>query len=213
MIEIANVRVSGTNARSRGQNIPFGLVGGYITVDYIDSIWKSLVKTVVFKSSKTIDVITEDTRINIPVEVLQNVGKRVYVGFYGTDAEGNLAIPTVWTEIGTVVEAADPSGDESADPALPVWAQLEEHVRKYTDMVDTLNEDIDGTVASSVQKYLEENPPSGGVDFKTDHTLKLENGILSVNTTDLMERDNTLPITSAGVYATVGNIEALLNTI
>lgn len=54
---------------------------------------------------------------------------------------------------------------------------------------------------------------TGGVAFQTDETLKLENGILSVNTTDLMEQDNTLPITSAGVYATVGNIEALLKTI
>lgn len=54
---------------------------------------------------------------------------------------------------------------------------------------------------------------TGGVEFKTDETLKLENGILSVNTTDKMEQDNTLPITSAGVYATVGNIEALLKTI
>lgn len=53
----------------------------------------------------------------------------------------------------------------------------------------------------------------GGVDFKTDDTLKLENGILSVNTTGQMEQDNTLPITSAGVFATVGNIEALLKTI
>ena len=213
MIEIANVRVSGTNARCRGQNIPFGLVGGYITVEYTDTIWKNLVKTVVFKGSTTIDVITDETRITIPVEVLQKIGKRVYVGFYGTDISGEEAIPTFWTEIGTVVEAADPSGDESADPALPVWAQIEGHVRKYTDMVDALNEDIDGTVSSSVQNYLEKNPPSGGVDFKTDHTLKLEKGILYVNTTDLMEQDNTLPITSAGVYATVGNIEALLNTI
>lgn len=53
----------------------------------------------------------------------------------------------------------------------------------------------------------------GGVDFRTDETLKLENGVLSVNTTDQMEQDNTLPMTSAGVYATVGNIEALLKTI
>ena len=52
-----------------------------------------------------------------------------------------------------------------------------------------------------------------GIDFKIDETLTLKDGVLSVNTTDLMERDNTLPITSAGVYATVGNIEALLNTI
>ena len=60
---------------------------------------------------------------------------------------------------------------------------------------------------------LKDKIPSGGVDFKTDETLKLENGILSVNTTNEMEQDNTLPITSAGVYATVGNIEALLKTI
>lgn len=53
----------------------------------------------------------------------------------------------------------------------------------------------------------------GGVAFETDETLKLENGILSVNTTNDMEQDNTLPITSAGVYATVGNIEVLLKTI
>lgn len=53
----------------------------------------------------------------------------------------------------------------------------------------------------------------GGIDFDVDETLSLENGILSVNTTNQIEQDNTLPITSAGVYATVGNIEALLKTI
>lgn len=53
----------------------------------------------------------------------------------------------------------------------------------------------------------------GSVEFQTDETLTLENGILSVNTTNDMEQDNTLPITSAGVFATVGNIEALLKTI
>lgn len=53
----------------------------------------------------------------------------------------------------------------------------------------------------------------GGIQFRTDETLTLQDGVLSVNTTDLMEQDNTLPITSAGVYATIGNIEALLKTI
>lgn len=57
-------------------------------------------------------------------------------------------------------------------------------------------------------------PDSGGnVDFQVGETLKLENGVLSVNTTNDMEQDNTLPITSAGVYTAVGNIEALLATI
>lgn len=55
---------------------------------------------------------------------------------------------------------------------------------------------------------------SGGTTFTTDETLTLsENGVLSVNTTDKIEADNTLPVTSAAVQTTVGNINALLATI
>lgn len=43
--------------------------------------------------------------------------------------------------------------------------------------------------------------------------LKYEGGVLSVDATDQMEQDNTLPMTSKGVYSVVGNIEALLATI
>lgn len=53
----------------------------------------------------------------------------------------------------------------------------------------------------------------GGVDFTTDDTLSIENGVLSVNTASAVDQDNTLPITSAAVAATVGNIEILLKTI
>ncbi len=74
----------------------------------------------------------------------------------------------------------------------------------YAQIMERMNE---------LEESVKENPSGGGVDFETDATLKLENGILSVNTTDQMEQDNTLPITSAGVFATVGNIEAMLKTI
>lgn len=47
----------------------------------------------------------------------------------------------------------------------------------------------------------------------TDETLIWKDGVLSVNTTARMEQDNTLPMSSAGVYAAVGNISQLLNTI
>ena len=53
----------------------------------------------------------------------------------------------------------------------------------------------------------------GGVQFETDETLSLKDGILRVNTADKMEEDNTLPITSAAVFTEVGNINALLATI
>lgn len=54
---------------------------------------------------------------------------------------------------------------------------------------------------------------SGGGSFETDETLTLKDGVLSVNTADAVEQDNTLPVTSAAVHTTVGNIEILLQTI
>jgi hypothetical protein len=64
-----------------------------------------------------------------------------------------------------------------------------------------------GDYVKGKEQFLEQ------VKIETDDTLTLIDGVLSVNTTDQMEQDNTLPITSAGVFATVGNIEALLKTI
>ena len=54
----------------------------------------------------------------------------------------------------------------------------------------------------------------GGVNFTTDETLTLSpDSVLSVNTADVVEEDNTLPVTSAAVQITVGNIDELLKTI
>lgn len=43
--------------------------------------------------------------------------------------------------------------------------------------------------------------------------LITNDGVLSVDKATLVEQDNTKPITSAAVYAEVGNINALLATI
>lgn len=53
----------------------------------------------------------------------------------------------------------------------------------------------------------------GGTSFETDETLTLKDGVLSVNTANVAEADNTLPITSAAVHVEIGNIDALLQTI
>lgn len=71
--------------------------------------------------------------------------------------------------------------------------------------------DVNGT--QSVEILDGKDGSGGGVDFETDDTLTLENGVLSVNTADDVEKDNTLPVTSAAVYTEVGNINALLATI
>lgn len=50
--------------------------------------------------------------------------------------------------------------------------------------------------------------------IRVGHGLKIdEAGVMSVNTADKPEADNTLPITSAAVDASIGNIAILLSTI
>ena len=51
---------------------------------------------------------------------------------------------------------------------------------------------------------------TGGQSFEIGDGLKLENNVLSVDTADAVEEDNTKPVTSAAVYTEIGNIEALL---
>ena len=56
---------------------------------------------------------------------------------------------------------------------------------------------------------------SGGGGYQIGSGLKLdaETNTLSVDTAEIVEKDNTKPVTSAAVYTEVGNINALLATI
>lgn len=52
-----------------------------------------------------------------------------------------------------------------------------------------------------------------GVIRVGDNLSITADGVLSVDTTNDAERDNTKPITSAGVYTQLGNIEVLLASL
>lgn len=99
---------------------------------------------------------------------------------------------------------AIPRGNDGISPVVEIETYDWGNVVKITD--------IEGTKSFAVN-HGTGGSGGGGMNFSIDETLTLQDGVLSVNTTDLMEQDNTLPITSAGVYSTVGNIEALLKTI
>lgn len=53
---------------------------------------------------------------------------------------------------------------------------------------------------------------SGGeaVPYKIGDGLKVVEGTLMVDTANVVEEDNTRPVTSAAVHVQIGNIEALL---
>lgn len=97
-----------------------------VKFEYSDD-WSGLQKTAVFTNGrKTVDVLPgswDGERTDIPPEVLAEAGRWVFAGIYGTDDTG-VVLPTVWVRLERVKCAADPSGDESAGPELPVWAQI-----------------------------------------------------------------------------------------
>ena len=63
---------------------------------------------------------------------------------------------------------------------------------------------------SEISVGVSETTQTGGQNFRIGNGLKIESNVLSVDTTDSVEKDNTKPVTSAAVYTEIGNIEALL---
>lgn len=110
-----------------------GMVGQPIHFEYSHD-FDGLTLTAVFTNGKTtVDVLNPGNQCIIPHEVLTTVGAIVKVGIYAV--RGNeLVIPTIYAHIGVVQKGADPSGDVSADPTLPVWAQIQGIIGNLNDL-------------------------------------------------------------------------------
>lgn len=72
----------------------------------------------------TKDVVTDANIVTMPSEVTEKPLSPLSVGIYGVDSDGNLAIPTIWADLGIARASAKPSGDITTDQTLPVWAQI-----------------------------------------------------------------------------------------
>lgn len=185
-----------------------------VTVQFVFSPeWDGLTKTAVFSNGKTtVDVLAanwDGDTVPVPHEVLAVPGRHARVGVYGADESG-VVLPTVWVSLGKVQPGADPSGDASADPALPVWAQLQKQIGDLDDL-KTYNK---GNLVDAINE-ARSSGGSGGGGYTIGDGLKLDaaTNTLSVDTAAAVEKDNTKPVTSAAVYTEVGNINALLATI
>lgn len=121
---------------------------------------------------------------------------------------------------------------EEGDIAIQVWGDKNNTIIKSPVVYGRVNEGEDnnsapsGSCRHSNQKVLDKlgendkgeltfnnNPVSGAGSYTIGDGLVVKDGKLSVDTATSAEQDNTKPITSAAVYAEVGNINALLVTI
>ncbi len=124
-----------------------GTVG--LTVEFqFDTAWDGLEKTGVFRvNGKTMDVINMGSAAIVPWELLRAPGCRLYVGVWGSNADGSVQIPTLWADLGVIVPGADPLADANANPSLPIWQQLSREVEQALDAVIAYQSRIlDGTV-------------------------------------------------------------------
>ena len=201
-MKIAEVQVSKTTCKTTPLvPIPKGIVGATVSIEYTDSAWDGLQKTVVFRSAVTKDVLAAGNEVVVPAEVVSRAGVNLYMGVYGVDAANNVVIPTIWAEIGLVNGAAAPSGDTSTNPSLPVWAQIQGMIGNLDDLdtnaksslVAAVNEamtkgggEVDpATVHKIVDDYLKANPPGAGADGKDGITPTIgENGNWYLGDTD-----------------------------
>lgn len=107
--------------------------------------WDGLAKTAVFTNGPvSVDILQSNWQgdtVPIPHEVLAEAGRTVRVGVYGTNADG-VALPTIWATLGKVRAGADPSGDEAADPTLPIWAQLQAQIGDLSGLTTKARENL-----------------------------------------------------------------------
>lgn len=106
------------------ETLTSGMVGKRVQFRFSRE-WDGLQKTAVFAAGEvTRDVpgVWEETEI--PPRVLEKPLEQLYVGIYGTNGAGDLVIPTVWVPGPVIQPGANPSGDPSTAPELPVWDRI-----------------------------------------------------------------------------------------
>lgn len=154
---LAMIQVSGVCARATfRRHIPHGIIGAQVQFDF-DANWDGLQKTAVFRGCVTKDVLMEGNVVTIPPETIAQPVPKLEIGVYGTSADGTIAIPTLWANIGRVLYATDPSGDPTTDETLPVWAQMHNRIVEMEE---------------KVPKLVQEATPQRGKDYWTPEDKK-----------------------------------------
>lgn len=151
---ISKISVNGVHANAvKLGTLTTGMVGAKVQFSF-DSCWEGLTKTAVFRCMDiTKDVLNIDSEVTIPHEALVRSGSPLYAGVYGTNATGDLVIPTRWATVGIVYSGADPSGDPSAERSPDVWEQLQNQINELKNQ----GADADA-IKQAVEAYMAANP-------------------------------------------------------
>ena len=179
----------------------------------LDSEWDGLSVTAVFSNDfgpGSVSVPLMGREVAVPPEVL--VEGRLRASLVGLRDGGNYRLTTAYMNKPVIVHrAGDLIGLQPEDTTPELWEQVLAIIGPMDELATIEKQTL---VAAINEAYRSGGGGGGGgTYFKPGPTLTLKDGILDVNTANAAEQDNTLPITSAAVHTTVGNIELLLSRI
>lgn len=131
-----------------------GMVGKEVGLLFDESL-ENLSKTVVFRAGDVTRVVMDaGETLTIPADVLAHPFTKLFVGVYGTDETGTVAIPTIMAEGPVIRYGADPVEDETAYE-LPVWKNLQNQINDLADQVARLAQGSGGLSADAAQMLID----------------------------------------------------------
>ena len=143
-------------------------------------------------------------------------GKYQEVVFTGNECPFPIISNTKNIQIGVYAGALHTSTSAVVPAQKSILCGDEAHENPPTDVYNQLLELLkdggvnDEEIAEAVALYMAEHPQA---TVTAGENVSIVDGKITVITTDEATADNTLPITSAGVHAQIGNINTLLETI
>lgn len=195
MYKIATVCVSGATAVAIDPKpIPRGITGAVVELRYDDSIWAGLRKKVAFRGSAETEDLCDGSTVTFPAEVAQKKNAQVTVGITGVSEDGTVIIPTLWADLGKVLDSAYGNYPAPGEPVPPVWAQLLTMIgdlknldtEAKDNLVNAVNEAMtkggSGVYTLAEGESIEDVPPEYGVviDPYADEDIPLASGVYTL---------------------------------
>lgn len=146
------------------EGVTSGPVNVYTVRFSFNSDWDGLDRTAVFHAGDDqISVVLDDSNeCQIPWEVLENPGRNLSVGVYGTKG-GTVVLPTIWAQLGEIREGVS-LGSNAQPPTPDVYSQILEAAEQAEKIAQSVRDDADaGKFDGEPGPEGPQGPPGDGV--------------------------------------------------
>ena len=196
-MEIAKINIIGTSVVvSDLKTITSGMVGATVSIEY-DSTWDGLNKQVVFKTAFQTFSAEDNT---IPHELLKISDTVLRVGVYGYTDDGTIVIPTVYADLGRILQGADPIGETPAKPTPPVWNRLQIQIDELGSSVESARTAADNAAGKAEEASTKAAAALGQAETASECAAEA-----AINAESASEKVDALDLRIDQLEATVNN--------